>query len=365
MQYHAAMLLRSGADVHVIAFAGREPVAELAASRLTLLPSLDRWVTSRSRSVALAGAAARAVVHFILALRALRGVDLDVLIVQTPPAFPTLPLLLLIRSRTRVIIDWHNVTADVAAARVGLRGRAMLLRLERWLAGRFTRHLTVSRALTARLREWKIEASTFHDAPWAEDEPDRERGRRLLARAGATAQRVAVTSTSWSRDEDFDLLLGALAVADRRLGSGETLDVVITGDGPRKAAFLAAFEVAALERVRVITAWFEHADFIHALSGADLAFSLHRSVSGLDLPMKLFDFAAAGRPIAVLDYGAVLREIDDTSWLMFKDQDSLASLFLALVRDELPPRAFMPRGESWSSAWTRIVRPLVDEGRRT
>lgn len=129
---------------------------------------------------------------------------------------------------------------------------------------------------------------------------------------------VIVSSTSWTADEDFSVLLHALdkyqaaakeGKADDR-SAGETslprLLVLISGKGPLRATF--EREVAEREssgqwtEVTARCVWLDVEDYPKFLGSADLGISLHQSSSGLDLPMKVVDMFGCGVPVLARNF---------------------------------------------------------------
>lgn len=116
--------------------------------------------------------------------------------------------------------------------------------------------------------------------------------------------RVLVSSTSWTPDEDFTVLIEALleyselAVAQPNLPE---ILAIITGKGPQKEMYLqqiAALKAAGkLQKVTIRTAWLSVSDYARLLASASLGVSLHTSSSGVDLPMKVVDMFGAGLPV--------------------------------------------------------------------
>ncbi|CAM9480687.1 unnamed protein product, partial [Discosporangium mesarthrocarpum] len=111
----------------------------------------------------------------------------------------------------------------------------------------------------------------------------RRRGRSDSLRADRPA--LLVSSTSWTPDEDFSILLDALMRLDRRSSSGAIpslpyVIVVVTGKGPQKAHYLEKIREMRLTRVSICTAWLEPADYPLLLGSADLGICLHTSTSG-------------------------------------------------------------------------------------
>jgi beta-1,4-mannosyltransferase len=389
MQYHAEALAAHEVDVDVVARAGSAPIAELRDHpRITchlLPPSREAWWPA---PLLVPVAAARAVAQtlrlvflFLVVLR-----KPDVILVQNPPAIPTL-LVTLVAARLRaakLVVDWHNFGWAVLALALGPRHPAV--GFARWfettLGRRADAHLCVSDALAEVLRErWGLRAVTvLHDRPAERftplPAPERlARRRRLLDDLGLGGRDLAVilSPTSWTRDEDFDLLLDAVRrvealLADRPPTPG--LLVLLTGRGPRRAQYEAAMATLPSRAVHVRTVWLEPDDYPSALAAADLGLCLHRSASGLDLPMKIADLHGAGLPVCALDYGPCLDEMlrHEETGLRFADAETLARQWLELFAefphatphlDRLRAHVQTSRGVSWRAGWDAQARGVL------
>ena len=143
---------------------------------------------------------------------------------------------------------------------------------------------------------------------------------------------VLVSSTSWTADEDFGLLLRALVQLDavisapKRRGAFPDFLVLITGKGPLKADFERAVAATPLKRVRVRTLWLEPADYPLLLGSADCGVSLHASSSGLDLPMKVVDMFGAGLPVMALGFSCLPELVQhDKNGLIFRTAEELCA----------------------------------------
>jgi beta-1,4-mannosyltransferase len=114
-----------------------------------------------------------------------------------------------------------------------------------------------------------------------------------------------VSSTSWTADEDFGLLLSAVKSVEERLAKlpkSPTIHLVITGKGDLREEFEAKVKNASLKHFRIFTAFLPHSDYAATLGSADLGVCLHFSSSKLDLPMKVVDMFGAALPVAALNY---------------------------------------------------------------
>ena len=344
MQYHAGALADAGVDVDLIGLAGTEPFAAVRDHPRIRIRRLD----DRARAGAGRGFAARAarrVMHqaaAVLAVLLRARPAYDVALVQSPPAMPTLAAAwLAARTRgTRLVIDWHNLAYTVLALRLGARHPLVRLgaRYERLLGRRADAHLCVSQAMRRTLAErWAIDATVLYDRPAAHFAPlgpaaRDDAVRRLCARIGWHGEgrpALLVCPTSWSEDDDFPLLLEALPRLEAHLATsaGPAVLVLLTGTGPLRERFEPRLLAWRDGRVRAHALWLAADDYPALLAAADLGISVHRSASGLDLPMKIADLFGAGVPVCALDYGPCLREVvfPDENGLLFRTPAELAA----------------------------------------
>jgi beta-1,4-mannosyltransferase len=133
-------------------------------------------------------------------------------------------------------------------------------------------------------------------------------------KGGAAPPFLIVSSTSWTPDEDFSILLDAVAECEalahqasataRGAREFPRLLVAVTGNGPQRAYYEAQMTALAsrLQRTTLATLWLAPDDYPVLLAAADLGASLHTSSSGLDLPMKVVDMMGCGLPVLAVDY---------------------------------------------------------------
>ena len=394
MQYHALAAAVNGADVDLVGLEGAPLHAALTAEpRLRSHRLPDRTFRSRTkhgvrRFVLLS--AARACLQSARLLAALTRLPKpDVILVQNPPAVPTLAVAWTVaRLRgAKLVIDWHNLSHTILAVPLGSEHRAVraLARSEARWARRANAHLTVSQGMADWLRrEWGITATVLHDRPPSFfAKPD-------LAAAAALWQRLArdlnlggrriplvVCPTSWTPDEDFDLLLEALERTERKLaatnpkdGADPDLAVLMTGRGALRQDFEKRLARRNLRRLAVRTAWLEPSDYPVAVGMADAGLCLHQSSSGLDLPMKLADFRGASVPVCAYDYAPVLSEAVSTGreGVCFRDPGELSAIFLGLATADLAripqfaaARAWLAANPAprWEAEWNDKARPVL------
>jgi beta-1,4-mannosyltransferase len=373
MQYHALSLASAGGEVDLIGLEG--------AAVLPAVASSPRIHVHRLPDHAFAGRATGGARKYVFA-SALRGAGQarrvlttllriprpDVILVQNPPAFPTLSIAwLAARLRgARLVIDWHNLSHTIAAVKLGEAHRAVkaLARSERRWAARAAAHLTVSKALADWLtRHYGITATVVYDRPAAAF------SRATSAAANDLWQKIAketnlsarppivVCPTSWTPDEDFDLLLEALERAERMLTkdapapASPLLAVILTGRGALRTNFEARVARRDFKAIAIRTVWLEPADYPTLIGMADLGLCLHQSSSGLDLPMKLADLRGADVPVATYDYAPVLGEVmtSGQEGVTFRDPGDLAQLLCSIARPSVTPDSDLAKSRSWLS----------------
>lgn len=395
MQYHALALAVNEGDVDLVGLEGAPVHAALTAeSRLHTHRLPDRSFRSRAaggRRRYVWMSAARATMQAGRLLTTLMRLPKpDVIVVQSPPAAPTFAVSwLAARLRgARFAIDWHNLSHAILAVPLGDHHRAVrsLARSEKRWGRRADAHLTVSSALAEWLRrEWGIKAVVLYDRPptiFAKPALGvaNELWQRLARELNLGNHRlpIVVCPTSWTPDEDFDLLLEALERAERTLrGSRKAADVtapelavLLTGRGHLREDFEHRLARRDLHCVAARTVWLEPSDYPTLIGMSDVGLCLHQSASGFDLPMKLADFRGAGVPACAYDYAPVLSEVLSSGHegVTFRDPGELASVLVAIARADLAAIPALAQSRSWLVAnpperweeqWVRVAKPLL------
>ena len=396
MQYHAVSLAAAGGDVDLIGLEGAAPIPAVATNaRIRVHRLSDRAFAGRGRGGVrrfVWGSALRALGQGVRLFATLMRIPKpDVILVQNPPAVPALSIAWLASRlrRARFVIDWHNLSHTIAAVKVGDHHRAVkaLARSERRWAKRADGHLTVSQALADWLaREFRITAMVTYDRPSDAFVPPSPELAAVLwdklaseHQLGSTRPPVVVCPTSWSPDEDFDLLLEALERAERNLtrailtsgtAPNPSLMVFLTGRGPLRPTFEQRVARRNFKAIGVKTVWLEPADYPTLIGMADLGLCLHQSSSGLDLPMKLADLRGAGVPVATYDYAPVLGEVMNTGreGITFRDPGELANLLVTLASQSTladsalaKSRAWLAQHppERWNTQWDATARRIL------
>jgi beta-1,4-mannosyltransferase len=377
MQYHALALAVNEGDVDLVGLEGAPVHAALTAEpRIHSHRLGDRAFSSRrsgGRRQFVLMAAGRASIQAARLLATLMRLPKpDVILVQNPPSVPTLQVAWLVaRARgARFVIDWHNLSHTVLAVALGDQHRAVraLARSERRWARRAHGHLAVSQGLAEWLeRHWKIKATVLYDRPASFfTKPSLEASHELWQRLGRDLSLgprripLVVGPTSWTPDEDFDLLLESLERAERALtaqsGAGDPaspdLAVLMTGRGQLKGDFEKRAARRGFRRLAVRTVWLEPNDYPTLIAMADLGLCLHQSSSGLDLPMKLADFRGASVPVCAYDYAPVLNEVltPGRQGIAFRDPGELAQVLVALATADMSKVPMFASARTWLAA---------------
>ena len=270
MCYHALALADGGVEVDLVGYVetavdpavARHPRIRVHTVRAPAPQAPRRWFVARGALRVL-----RQSVELLVTLLA-PARSADTLLVQSPPAIPTLAVALLV-ARLRgawLVVDWHNFGYAMMTSRLGPRHPVLWAAraYERGLGRRADDHLVVSRAMAAELAStWRIpQAVVLPDRPAARFArlTDAERAAvraRLVARLDLPARRrepaLVVSPIGWTADEDVDLLVDALerydqAVADAPATVPDLL-VVVTGLGPLRDAWLPRLAALPLRRV--------------------------------------------------------------------------------------------------------------------
>ncbi|KAJ1608476.1 oocyst wall protein 2 [Cryptosporidium canis] len=154
---------------------------------------------------------------------------------------------------------------------------------------------------------------------------------------------VLITSTSWTPDEDLNLLLDGLMEYDgevsKQAEKGDQSEklpnilLIITGKGPNKQSWLEAASKTNMKHVEIKTVFVEADDYPRLLASSDLGISMHLSSSGLDLPMKVVDMLGAGIPVISFSYPTINELLkSDKTELFFSNSHELCSSLTNLLQ---------------------------------
>ena len=219
---------------------------------------------------------------------------------------------------SKLVVDWHNFGYSILALKLGKSHKlvSMSERYEYAMSRSATANITVTNAMARVLKErYDIAAVALHDRPASYFRPLSATDKTIFLnnlpettdKAGNLESgtcKLLVSSTSWTPDEDFGILLTALESYACEATSNPNLPeilAIITGKGPMKQKYMSEVEASSrkgkLKKVQVISAWLSTKDYASLLGAADLGVSLHTSSSGVDLPMKVVDMFGTGLPV--------------------------------------------------------------------
>ncbi|KAH8157443.1 hypothetical protein CIB48_g10806 [Xylaria polymorpha] len=368
MQYHALSIAKHGGTVHLIGYHESPPHPDLLTSpNVTIYPLAPPPKSLTSSSIPFAISGPLKVLWQVGTLLRVLGYKAPAstwLLVQNPPSIPTLAIALLVSilRNMRLMIDWHNYGWTILAGTKGASHPFVVIsKLYEIVLGQCapTANITVTHAMARELRQppYEIQSPivTLHDRPASIFQPLSSPSEReaFLSRLSETAPfaasilsgatRLIVSSTSWTPDEDFSLLLDALVsyshATNKTSSSSHTpppILAIITGKGPQKEYYTS--RISALQRsgelhnVRIMTAWLSMPDYASLLRAADLGVCLHMSSSGVDLPMKVVDMFGSGLPVAAYSGYASFGELvkEGVNGVGFETAGELAELLARL-----------------------------------
>lgn len=315
------------------------------------------------------------------------------LLVQNPPSIPTLFISLMVCKlrNTKLIIDWHNYGWTILA---GTRGPAHpFVKISRFYECIMSRiapsiNLAVTEAMAKQLKRPPYRVSTpiltLHDRPAAIFRPIADTTTRgeFLRKLPAVSElassivegkvRLLVSSTSWTPDEDFSILLDALVMYAAQPLAIPTI-VIITGKGPQKSYYESRIQElerdGKLANIKITTAWLMFEDYAMLLACADLGICLHMSSSGVDLPMKVVDMFGAGLPVAAYSGYDSFSELvkDGTNGCGFETASELAVILSRLLSPisgdkelrHLRKGAVKEGSLRWDEEWDSIVGRIL------
>ncbi|KZC11598.1 PREDICTED: chitobiosyldiphosphodolichol beta-mannosyltransferase [Dufourea novaeangliae] len=364
MQYHVMSFAREGFTVDFIGYSGSCPLKEIrenAHIRIYYLPpppdicnnfpTLLRYII-------------KTLWQTITLLWVLLQKNISThLLLQNPPAIPTFPIcwFYCFITDSQLVIDWHNYAHTLMA--LNLKNDHLLVKfskiIEMFFGSKAQSNFCVSKALKEDLQEkWNIKAKVLYDRP-----PNKfhcisliEKHTFLLklsekynvfkglgenstifteyisneVHLKSKRPGFIVSSTSWTEDEDFSILLNALQdyenAVNKNIWNLPNLICVITGKGHLKEFYMAIIKLKNWNHIIILTPWLESEDYPKMLASADLGICLHTSSSGMDLPMKVVDMFGCELPVCAYNFKCLLELVKhNENGMVFSNYQELAA----------------------------------------
>ncbi|XP_034088764.1 chitobiosyldiphosphodolichol beta-mannosyltransferase isoform X1 [Gymnodraco acuticeps] len=413
MQYHALSLSKHGYNVTFVGFLDTKPHQEvLREEKIKLVPIAE--VKGVHVGPKILTYVTKVILQCLQLLYVLLRMETQShILMQNPPGLPGIAVawLVCVLRGSRFVIDWHNYGYTIMALSHG--DTHPVVRLAKWYEHFFgplaSRNLCVTNAMKDDLQKnWGIKATTLYDCPpsiFRETplklqhglfmrlantypqfqsrgcEEDKQVERSVFSECDLCEEAVTLraerpalllSSTSWTEDEDFSVLLKALEDYEGFIKAGASLPslvCVITGKGPQKEYYRKLIDSLQLEHVQICTPWLEAEDYPVLLGSADLGVCLHKSSSGLDLPMKVVDMFGCCLPVCAIHFHCLHELVKhEENGLIFRDAQELAEQLKSLL-SEFPGSggqlgAFRmtlrrSRGPGWDENWDQNVLPLL------
>ncbi|XP_028913623.1 chitobiosyldiphosphodolichol beta-mannosyltransferase [Ornithorhynchus anatinus] len=415
MQYHALALAKRGFAVTLLGFRGSKPHdALLHCERIRIVPLAE--VKRLPAGPQILQYAVKVALQALQLLWALLKTDPAVYIfLQNPPGLPSIAVTWAVccLRGSKLAIDWHNYGYTILGLTHG--PRHPIVQLAMWYEKLFGRLSDLNLCVTNAMREdlarsCNIRAVTVYDRPASffketplelqhelymklglTHAPFRARGAPLEpaiqrsafterdTRSGSVSHlegrpALLVSSTSWTEDEDFSILLKALERFDQLSSEGVSLPslvCVITGKGPLKDHYSHIISQLSLKNVQICMPWLEAEDYPLLLGSADLGVCLHKSSSGLDLPMKVVDMFGCCLPVCAVHFQCLHELVKhEENGLIFKDSEELTAQLKMLFSGYPNPAGKLhlfrtnlrlSKQLRWDESWEQTVLPLLHE----
>ena len=292
------------------------------------------------------------------------------LILQNPPGIPSMLICWIIcRLRgAKFIIDWHNYGYTIL--KVNNRPNFLVnlaCKYEKYLGKKSDLNFCVSQAEKRDLKkEFNIDAICLPDRPvkglfkflneLEANDLYKNYPNELYSLIDTHLPEnknlkpiVMISSTSWTPDEDFSMLLDAFIKTEEMIKESiedktqkniynitedkiKKILFLITGRGPMRDKFMDKVSEANLKYFDVKSIWLESDDYPKLLSLVDLGISLHYSSSGIDLPMKVVDMFSGCLPVASVYYETINELVkENENGFLFKNSQDLGKILKNVI----------------------------------
>lgn len=402
MCYHARSFSSKGFQVELCGYVDSTlPEFILRDDNITI-HALRRIESSKNGTIGMIQKVLNQFLGIIRHLWELRGSNY--ILIQNPPSIPILPIVALYRiiTGTKLIIDWHNLAYSILRLKYNGNTFHPLVIISIFIELIFSHIADYNLTVTNAMKNFLINkfwlnskrcyilydrpASQFRPFNTANEDIDKNNVETIMKKRNAAilsapflkniipegfnlsrGDKIIVTSTSFTPDEDLGILLGALKIYENSFEKfDKTLPRIlclITGKGPLKAKIMK--EVASFKgwnRVHIEFLWLSPEDYPKLLSLCDYGVSLHSSSSGLDLPMKILDMFGSGIPVIAFNYPTLDELVKhDINGLKFVDRRELHESLIFAMKDKsiaeiLKQGAIKESRYRWQLSWENCMK---------
>ncbi|KAK3091860.1 hypothetical protein FSP39_023202 [Pinctada imbricata] len=398
MQYHAESFAREGFDVDLLGYQGSKPHRNLYENEKINLHLMKEPPVFMKYFPRLIAYVVKVIYQcMIFGTKLLLLPKFGFLLMQNPPSIPTIFLGWIVcwLRGARLVIDWHNYGYTILGLSLG--ETHPLVKFSYWYEHFFGRFADFGFCVTKAMQEdlscnWKIRAETLYDRPaeMFRSIPVIEK-HQLLVKLSKTYS-VFESSTGKENStlftlEDTDgkiksqekrpaLLISSTSWTDyekcvEELKKLPDILCVITGKGPQKSFYERQIAELNLKHVKFCLPWLEAEDYPQLLGCADLGVCLHKSSSGLDLPMKVVDMFGCGLPVCAIKFNCISELVHDReNGMIFTDSQELSKQLQELLQgfpntngklDSMRSNLRSFQSVRWHTSWKNIVYPLFNE----
>ena len=273
---------------------------------------------------------------------------------------------------TKFIIDWHNYGFSILALTNGPKHILCKIckQMEIFFGKRANINLCVTNAMkNDLLLNYSVKALTLYDKPHESFKPlsveekndffqklvhnynleefsDENSNGTVFTNVNeknkismkSSRPALIVSSSSWTEDEDFHILIDALEIYQNELNNNinsklPNLICALTGKGPLKEYYQNLFMEKNFKNIKILFVWLEPNDYPLLLGCSDLGVCFHKSTSDLDLPMKVVDMFGTTLPVCALRFKCISELVkEDVYGKTFEKSAELAEQLKVMSR---------------------------------
>lgn len=406
MQYHALSLASHGFIVDIIGYTDSKPKDEVLASSTISLHGLAKENISKRCPRIIAYAVKFISQTLILSYKLLLKIHpSEFILMQNPPCIPAMFVcwVFSVFNGSKLVIDWHNYGYTILSLTLGKNHKLVkIAHLYEKIFGQLAAgEICVTKAMQEDLmNNWHVHATVLYDRPYEGFKPLQIHEKHdLFVRLreeydvfGGESQEstfctvltdkrvckvdsrpaLIISSTSWTEDEDFSILLNALKLYEKTRASNEiplpNVICAITGKGPMKEHYLKEITNHEWKYVSIITPWLSAEDYPLLIGSADVGVCLHTSSSGLDLPMKVVDMFGCGVPVLAVGFKCLDELIQhEENGVIFQNEEDLHNNLVSLLSgfpqkqttlEKMRKNLEVFRKYTWKENWNDNVLPI-------